>query len=244
MPASNDKVIPNIPVMASGDPTHQYAVPVNVVAGGAGGGAVTVADGADVAEGATTDAAVTTNAAGTISAKLRGLVALLAQAFSLGTPLRVDPTGGTTQPVSLVAGSAIAGKVGIDQTTPGTTNAVADTAATAGGLSIYAFLSTAAVQAAAIKASAGQVYALHFFNSSGTICYLRLYNQTTSPGSGDTPVYRALIPANTNGAGFVVAIPPGIVFGTGIGIRVTAAVADNDNTALAANAILGNVFYK
>lgn len=39
-----------------------------------GGGAVTVADGADVAEGATTDAAVITDTTGTLSGKLRGLV--------------------------------------------------------------------------------------------------------------------------------------------------------------------------
>ena len=43
-------------------------------AGGGGGGAVTIADGADVAEGALADAAVVTDAAGTISGKLRGLV--------------------------------------------------------------------------------------------------------------------------------------------------------------------------
>lgn len=46
--------------------------------GGGGGGAATVADGADVAEGSVADAAVVTNATGTISAKLRGLVAILA----------------------------------------------------------------------------------------------------------------------------------------------------------------------
>jgi len=43
--------------------------------GGGGGGAVTVANGADVALGATTDAAITTDAVGTVSGKLRGLVA-------------------------------------------------------------------------------------------------------------------------------------------------------------------------
>lgn len=44
------------------------------ITGGGGGGAVTIADGADVAEGATTDAAVITDSAGTVSGKLRGLV--------------------------------------------------------------------------------------------------------------------------------------------------------------------------
>jgi hypothetical protein len=121
--------------------------------------------------------------------------------------------------------------------------AVVQQAGQSGGVSVYSFLSASAVQAATIKASAGQVHALHFFNNTATICYVRLYNEATVPGTGDTVFYRALIPANTAGAGFVVSIPPGIVFSLGIGIRVTAAVADNDNTALAANAILGNVFF-
>ena len=59
--------------------TVNSALRVNVVAGAAGGGgAVTVVDGGSVAEGATTDAAITTNTTGTISGKLRGLVAILA----------------------------------------------------------------------------------------------------------------------------------------------------------------------
>lgn len=116
--------------------------------------------------------------------------------------------------------------------------------AASGGSPIYSFLSTNAVQAANIKASPGQVYGLHFFNNSATIAYVRLYNQTGVPGAADTAniVYRAMIPANTSGAGFVIPIPPGTPFTLGIGIRVTAAVADNDNTALAANAVMGNVF--
>ncbi len=53
---------------------------VNVAAGGAGGGAVTVADGADVAEGATTDAAVL-DAAGTVNSHARGIVKILADVW-------------------------------------------------------------------------------------------------------------------------------------------------------------------
>lgn len=54
----------------SGNPQSLAAA---VAAGMAGGGAATIADGADVAEGATTDAAVAAGAAGTVSAKLRRL---------------------------------------------------------------------------------------------------------------------------------------------------------------------------
>ncbi len=259
---------------------------------GGGGGAATIADGANVVEGTTTDAAVITDANGTISGKLRGLVKIFTDLWdstnhklyvwatlrnaagtevgTLAAPVRNQGVG--TQDVNIVsgplaAGSAVVGKVGIDQTTPGTTNLVAAgqngtwtvqpgntanttpwlvsaQAAIAGGLSVYSFLSTAAVQAANIKNAAGQVYALHFFNNTATIAYVRLYNQTASPGTGDTVFYRALIPASTSGTGFVVALPPGIAFSTGIGIRVTAAAADNDATVLAANAIVGNVLYK
>lgn len=102
-------------------------IKVNVAAGGGGGGPVTIADGADVAEGALADAAVSTDASGSVSAKLRGLVKL-SQALDLDTgagtastagsylalpasggpvaggtatnPIRTDPTGSTTQPVS------------------------------------------------------------------------------------------------------------------------------------------------
>lgn len=67
--------------------------------GGGGGGAVTVADGANVTQGATTDAAITTNAPGTLSGKLRGLVAILADVWdSANHRVKVDGSG-VTQPV-------------------------------------------------------------------------------------------------------------------------------------------------
>lgn len=82
--------------------------------GAAGGGAVTVADAADVAQGATTDVAVQGDTAGTISAKLRGLNKSIAAGLAVtGTFWQ------TTQPVSftmpaLVAGSAVIGHVIVD----------------------------------------------------------------------------------------------------------------------------------
>lgn len=51
--------------------TAAAPLPVTIISGGSGGGAMTVADGADVAEGATTDAAATQGGTGTLSAKLR-----------------------------------------------------------------------------------------------------------------------------------------------------------------------------
>lgn len=121
---------------------------------------------------------------------------------------------------------------------------VSERPATSGGLSVSSFLSTAAVQATAVKASAGQIYSLSFFNKGAAAVYLRLYNMTTAPGTGDTPIWRAIIPGNTAGAGLVKHFPNGLEFSTGIGFRCTGAIADNDATALAANEVTGNIEYK
>ncbi len=80
--------------------------------GGGGGGAVTVADGADVALGAKADAAWASGS-GSVIALLKNIAA------------------GVASP--LAAGTAIAGKFGIDQTTPGTTNGVQVNAALPAG---------------------------------------------------------------------------------------------------------------
>lgn len=105
----------------AGDGSQGYCTLDSIVAGGGsgGGGAATIADGADVTEGAIADAAAAAGAVGTVSAKLRRLTTdISALLTALGTPAQA---GGT---VVLGAGSALAGKVGVDQTTPGTTNQV------------------------------------------------------------------------------------------------------------------------
>ncbi len=145
---------------------------------------------------------------------------------------------------ALPAGTNLLGKVGIDQTTPGTTNAVQDIPGTSGGLSTYSFLSTAAVQSATVKASAGQIYSIEFFNLNATPVYVRFYNKATTDDGSGTPIWRGIVPGNTAGAGFVKSWEKGIACATGISIRVTAAIADADTTALGANTVIGNVEYK
>lgn len=84
-----------------------------------GGSAVSIADGADVAEGALADAAATAGSTGSLSAKLRLMTTQLNTALTSLASI-VTNTG-----AAIPAGSALIGKVGIDQTTPGTTNGVA-----------------------------------------------------------------------------------------------------------------------
>lgn len=115
----------------------------------------------------------------------------------------------------------------------------------AGGGSSYSTISTAAVLSAEIKGSAGKVFSIQVFNLNAAARHVRLYNQTGAPGSGDTAnvVWRGIVPGNTAGAGFVVQFPMGKQFATGIGIRASTGIADNDTGALAANELTFNVDY-
>lgn len=116
--------------------------------------------------------------------------------------------------------------------------------AAAGGTSAYNAISAAAVLSAVIKASPGKVFGIQVFNVNAAARFVRLYNQTGAPGTGDTAniLWRGIIPGATTGAGFVIPLK-GMQFSTGIGIRASAAVADNDATVLAANELFFNVEY-
>lgn len=102
-------------------------LPVTATASALPTGAATAAkqDTGNNALGATTGAAVVTDADGTIQQYLRGLVKLLVAKVTVGID---QTTPGTTNRVdvgaALPAGTNLLGKVGIDQTTPGTTNGV------------------------------------------------------------------------------------------------------------------------
>lgn len=82
-----------------------------VISGAGGGGAATIADGADVAEGATTDAAVTAGSTGTVSGKLRRI----SSDISAGNTARTDGT----QQAKLTDGTNIANVLKSDGTAAG-----------------------------------------------------------------------------------------------------------------------------
>lgn len=92
--------------------------------GSGGGGAVTIADGAAVTLGAKADVKSTAT---------DGTAITMMQVFKqISASVQAPPSQAVTnagtfavQPAALVAGAAIIGQVGIDQTTPGTTNLVA-----------------------------------------------------------------------------------------------------------------------
>jgi hypothetical protein len=162
---------------------------------------------------------------------------------------------------AIPAGTNIIGKVGIDQTTPGTTNAVAIDqttpgttnavqiiAGTTGGNLNYILEPAASDNHGVIKNGAGTVYGIQSFNNSATINYMRLYNAGTGfngCNSATNILWEGHIPANTSDAGFISPFPvSGIAFTTGLSICVTGGYGQTNTSNATASAISLNVQYK
>lgn len=116
-----------------------------------------------------------------------------------------------------------------------------------GGLSIFRSIDLDETEEE-VKATAGTLYAIHAFNTTASILYLKVYNATaaTVVVGTTTPVLTLPIPGNndTDGAGFVWNIPQGLAFGTAITVACTTGIADADTGAPAANACIVNLGYK
>ena len=136
-------------------------------------------------------------------------------------------------PTSLAASAAIIGTVGIDQTTPGTTNGVQVNAALPAGASNIggvmmaptssnAFGITSVVSAAAegshvLKGSAGNLYGV-VVTTGATGGYLMVFNATSAPADGAvTPQACIQAPANSATALSFGGRPPSI-YSTGISV--------------------------
>lgn len=116
---------------------------------------------------------------------------------------------------------------------------------TTGGATPQSAISVNNVTAVVVKASAGTLYGAQLGNIGSVPLYLKIYNATSATCGSGTPVKRLIIPkAGTaaDGGGSNISFGPmGIAFGTGITYCLTAAIADNDTTAPAANVGLVNL---
>jgi hypothetical protein len=91
-----------------------------------------------------------------------------------------------------------------------------------------------------IKAYAGGIFDLTMSNANAAIRYVKLYDKATAPTASDTPVRTYLLPPSST---VVVPVPDGINYTTGISIRASTGVADNDNTAPSANDVIVDIGY-
>jgi hypothetical protein len=155
----------------------------------------------------------------------------------------------STQPVSLAtntptiaAGTNLMGKVGIDQTTVGTTNGVTPVPAASGGPTLARVKAAASTNATSLKGSAGQLYGYALFNNTASAKFVKIYNKASAPTVGtDTPAFTIIVPAS---GGANVEWSMGIPLGTGVAYAITGAVADSDTTSTAADDVHGLILYK
>jgi hypothetical protein len=135
-----------------------------------------------------------------------------------------------TTSTGLNASTALVGDVGLQVRANAT-----------GAMTTAKVLAAATTNATSAKASAGRVFGWQLTNTTAAAKYVRLYNLATAPTVGtSTPVYNIVLPANaTVNASF----PMGIAHSTGIAYAITNAIADLDATAVAANDVLGAIYY-
>lgn len=175
-----------------------------------------------------------------------------ATAFTSGTqvwrfqpaPYATEPIPGAqvsgTQPVS----GTVTANIGTGSLAAGT-NAIGDVglqvrANATGAATIHHIVATASTNASVVKASAGRVLGYCLSNTTAAWVYVKFHNQTTAPTAGSGVVMTVGIPPNGKAE---CAIPQGIGFGTGIGRTIVTGAADADATAVAANAVVGDVFF-
>ena len=111
---------------------------------------------------------------------------------------------------------------------------------TAGGLSIFRSLDVQPT-GVVIKGSAGQLYVIRFTNQANATRYLKFYDKATAPASTDTPVLTFVALASQSHEVSITDI--GAQFVSGIGVRATTGIADNDTGAPATNDVVLNAFY-
>ena len=112
---------------------------------------------------------------------------------------------------------------------------------TSGGLSAYRSLDLGST-GVAVKTSAGQLYGYYLYNNSSSATrFVKIYDKASAASSSDTPVMTLPIPA---GSAANVSFGAGIAFASGISVRATTAIADNDTGAPSTNDVVVNLLYK
>jgi hypothetical protein len=154
------------------------------------------------------------------------------------------PVSGTfwqaTQPVS----GTVTANIGTGAIAAGT-NAIGDVgiqfrANATGAASGAHVVSAASTNPTVVKASAGRVLGWCLTNTAASIRYVKFHNQATSPTAGAGVVRTIGIPA---GQTVALALLGGIAFTTGIAITIVTGAADSDAVAVAANDVVGDIFF-
>lgn len=161
--------------------------------------------------------------------RLRLTTATTGGTTSLVVHGKKSPIANAVQGVLINAGASLIGDVSM-QYRAGSTGAASGTH----------LVSAATTNPTVVKASAGRVVGWSFANTTASWRYVKLHNQTTSPTAGTGVVRTIAIPPNGLAQ---QSIPGGIAFTTGIALTTVTGAADSDTTVVAANDIVGDLFF-
>src|SRR5215471_3477615 len=124
---------------------------------------------------------------------------------------------------------------------PGLTVRPLIAAAAAGGLSTFHLESAASTNATNLKASAGQVYGWYIYNSNAAFRKVAFHNTAGTPTAGASIFFTLVLPPTSAANVFDFL---GIVFSTGIAITTVTGLADSNATAVGADDLNINIFFK
>lgn len=189
-----------------------------------------------------------TTITGTVAATQSGTWTVgLSAAQTLATVTTVSTvTAVTAITNALPSGTNLLGKVGIDQTTPGTTNAIANVPSTITGWS-FNYQSALAATKAQIKGTAGAFGGyVNLYNPNTAVTFIQVFNKASASVTvGSTaPDFVITLPglatASGTGTDRNLEITCGILMGTGITVAATTTAT---GSSAPANAVVGTFLF-
>lgn len=156
----------------------------------------------------------------------------------------VEPAPVQTVGTTSVSGTVTA-NIGTGSIAAGT-NAIGDVgvqyrANNTGAATPRHIVSAASTNATNVKNAAGRLIGYQFINNATAVRYVKLHNSSTAPTAGAGVFMTIGIPPN--GGKAEVTCEGGVGFSAGIGYTIVTGAADSDATAVAANDVVGELFY-
>jgi hypothetical protein len=210
------------------DPNALYKVRLRWLNGGSAPASTTHADiqYISVQDYAELTAEITAGRGNTVAGNAMSV--LLAGATTTATAIGTVAVSGTVA-TAPAAGTNAIGDVGVQYRANAT-----------GAASRTHFVSAASTNATIVKNTAGRLVGWCLSNTTASWRYVKLHNQTTTPTAGSGVVQTIAIPPNATSNN---SIPGGVAFATGIGLTMVTGAADADTTGVAANDIVGDLFW-
>jgi len=159
-----------------------------------------------------------------------------------GSTTAVTQATGSNLHAVLDAGSAVIGKTGIDQTTPGTTNAIELIPDTASAVALSNATKATLTTSSNVKSSAGNVYGVFAINGAASTCWIQFINASGAGTLGTNVIFSIPLPASTTQPIWVGPTTLALAnFSTGIAVGIATTATGSSGCGTGGNL---TVFYK